>query len=81
MLVHINGERVSLLSDQMESNLEHYYPSSFLTDSTITQELHEPNFAKPTSCEEEDLRENSLHANDFDPKQQDYAEFFHLEKN
>ena len=36
MLVHINGERVSLLSDQMESNLGRYYPSTFMTDSTTT---------------------------------------------
>ena len=71
LLVHINGERVSLLSDQMESNLGHYYPSTFLTDSTTTQELQQSNFASPA---------NPLLLKGFGPKQQDFDEFFHLEK-
>ena len=69
MLVHINGKRVPLLSDQRESNLETYYPSTFLADSSITQESEVSNF-KSTA--------NPLPAKDFDPKQQDFDKFFHL---
>ena len=41
MTISINNEVVSLLSDQMETNLNHYYPSSFLANSEITEEKPE----------------------------------------
>ena len=58
MLMDINGERITLLSDRMESNLKTYYPSAFLADSSITQESEESNFASTA---------NPLPAKDFDP--------------
>ena len=73
MLIDINGEIVTLLSDKVESNLNSYYPSSFFADSKITQEpenLEFPNTSGP------------LHAtDDSDQEQMDLNEFIHLDPN
>ena len=73
MLIDINDQRVTLLTDKMESNLKSYYPSTFLTGTTITQEPENsetPNTSVP------------LHAtDDFDQEQKDLNEFFNLDPN
>ena len=61
----------------------HYYPRSFLADSIIIPNLQDQKFAKPTSCNVENQKENikqekSLYANDFNPTKEDYDDFFHL---
>ena len=37
MLIDINGETVTLLTDKMEGNLKSYYPSTFLTATMLIQ--------------------------------------------
>ena len=54
MTVNIKCERVCLLSDKQESNLQHYYPRSFLADSIIIPNLQDQEFAQPISCNVED---------------------------
>ena len=73
MSIDINDQRVTLLTDKMESNLKSYYPSTFLTGTIITQEQ-----------EDSDSPNASVHlhaTDDFDQEQQDLNEFFHLDPN
>ena len=44
MMIDINGETVALLTDKMESNLNTYYPSTFLTGTTISQVISSCNY-------------------------------------
>ena len=68
MTIKINKEVIQLLSDKMETNLNHYYPSSFLANSEITEEKSEDsvtpknsvNLETPSKSSEEQINVNEF---------------------
>ena len=68
MTISINNEVVALLADKMETNLNHYYPSSFLANSEITKEKPEDsvtpknpvNPETPSNSNEEQMNVNEF---------------------
>ena len=68
MTIKINKEVIQLLSDKMETNLNHYYPTYFLANSEITEEKSEDsvtpknpvNYETPSKSSEEQINVNEF---------------------
>ena len=62
------------MKDQEEDKLKNYYPSTFLTESVVTQKVLQSSTISPDEIVSPQPTDN------FNPAQQDYIDLFRLEK-